>query len=152
MEEVDGEERSRSERRSPRNDGDLRCHTEDRRRPFSTTRRRKRAGSCFGFRHSEKYFHVPSARAGSPYRSLFPTSFSAPFSLSFSFHLAPILFCSTQVRRAAFFGGGRDAPPSVGPRRDNQRYPMTKNPRRGRFDRMRNILFVLVPTTDYACF
>lgn len=131
-----------NERRSPRNDGDLRCHTEGRhRRPFSRTRRRKRAlaGSCFGFRHSEKYFHVPSVN-GISLSSLFPTSFTASPSRSLS---RPSCSVRRRFDGLRSLGGECDAPPSVGPRRDNQRYPMTKNPRRGRFDRMRNILFVL---------
>ena len=88
------EERSRQSSRN--DDDDLQCHTEGRRRPFLRMKRRKRAlvSSCFGFRYSEKYFHVPSASG----IFFFPTSFSLHLLLALT------LFCSTQVRRATFSG------------------------------------------------
>jgi len=85
-------------------------------------------------------------RAGSACVSASFLLLSLRYSLPFSFSLSCLLArpsCSIRHRFGGLRFRGWIRCTTVRPRRDNQRYPMTKNPRRGRFDRMRNILFVL---------
>lgn len=92
-EEVDGGEEQK-ERRSPRNDGDLRCHTEGRRRPFSRTRRKRASGRLvFQFSAFREIFSCVLRERASPCVPSFPlTSSTASLFLPFR---APILFYST---------------------------------------------------------
>lgn len=129
-EEVDGRE-EQNEKRSPRNDGDLRCHTEDRRHPSSRTRRRElRPARVSVFGIPRNIFMCPP-RAGSacvPSFLLLSPRHSLPLSLfpsRTSLRVHPVLFDAGSA--GCVFGGGYDAPPSVRPRRNNQGYPMTKN-------------------------